>query len=83
VIPCGMWVPVAVWQPCELLYTCYLLTYGGGVTNKIVNRIFGAMSKDLCGEICVHFFSIDSVENLVASRQNCFINRHGEADKYL
>ena len=22
-----MWVPVAVWQPCELLYTCYLLTY--------------------------------------------------------
>ena len=27
VIPCGMWVPVAVWQLCELLYTCYLLTY--------------------------------------------------------
>ena len=26
-IPCGMWVPVAVWQPCELLYTCYLLLY--------------------------------------------------------
>jgi len=22
-----MWFPVAVWQPCELLYTCYLLTY--------------------------------------------------------
>ena len=22
-----MRVPVAVWQPCELLYTCYLLTY--------------------------------------------------------
>ena len=22
-----MWVPVAVWQPCELLYSCYLLTY--------------------------------------------------------
>jgi len=21
-----MWVPVAVWQSCELLYTCYLLT---------------------------------------------------------
>ena len=21
-----MRVPVAVWQPCELLYTCYLLT---------------------------------------------------------
>jgi len=28
VIPCGMRVPVAVWQPCELRYTCYLLTYG-------------------------------------------------------
>ena len=23
---CGTWVPVAVWQPCKLLYTCYLLT---------------------------------------------------------
>ena len=23
VIPYGIWVPVAVWQPCELLYTCY------------------------------------------------------------
>ena len=22
-----MCVPVAVWQPCQLLYTCYLLTY--------------------------------------------------------
>jgi len=22
-----MWVPVAVWQLCELLYTCYLITY--------------------------------------------------------
>ena len=29
VTPCDpMWqVPVAVWQPCELLYTCYLHTY--------------------------------------------------------
>ena len=26
-IPCGTLVPVAVWQPCELLYTCYLLTH--------------------------------------------------------
>ena len=24
-----MWVPVAVWQPCELLYTCYLLVTVG------------------------------------------------------
>jgi len=27
VITCGMRVPVAVWQPCELLNTCYLLAY--------------------------------------------------------
>ena len=27
VIPYGIRVPVAVWQLCELLYTCYLLTY--------------------------------------------------------
>ena len=26
-IPCGMRVPVAVWQPCELLCTCYSLPY--------------------------------------------------------
>ena len=26
-IPCGMRAPVAVWRPCELLYTGYLLTY--------------------------------------------------------
>ena len=26
-IPCGIWVPIVVWQPCELLYTCYLFTY--------------------------------------------------------
>jgi len=25
--PIGMRVPAAAWQPCELLYTCYLLTY--------------------------------------------------------
>jgi len=27
VIPCGMWVPVAVWQPSELIYTCYVYTH--------------------------------------------------------
>ena len=26
-IPCGMRVPVAVWQRCELLYTCYFTCY--------------------------------------------------------
>ena len=27
VILCGVWVPVAVWQLCELLYTCCSLAY--------------------------------------------------------
>ena len=50
--------------------------------NKIVYKIFGAMSKVLYSEICVHF-GIDSVENLIANRRNRFINRYGETDNYL
>jgi len=42
VIPCGMCVPVAVWQPCELLYTCYLL--------------LGGLSLDLGLEIIALFY---------------------------
>jgi len=38
-------------------------------TNKIVYKIFGAMSKDLHSEICVRF-GIHSVETLVANRRN-------------
>ena len=50
--------------------------------NKIVYKIFGAMSKDLHCEISAHL-GIESVENLVANRRNRFINRHGETDNYL
>jgi len=32
----GMSVPVAVWQPCELLYTCYLLTYSPSSGTRIL-----------------------------------------------
>ena len=33
-----MWVPVAVWQPCELLYTCYLLlTFRTESTTTIIS----------------------------------------------
>jgi len=46
-------------------------------TNKIVYKIFGAMSKDLYIEISAHF-GIESVENLVSNRRNRFINRYGE-----
>ena len=47
--------------------------------NKIVYKMFGATSKDLYSEICVHF-GIDCVENLVANRPNRFINRYGETE---
>jgi len=50
--------------------------------NKIVYKIFGAMSKDLYIEISSHF-GIESVENLIADRRNRFIDRYGETDNYL
>ena len=62
-------------QPCRLRHT---ITVGLVVQNKI----FGAMTKDLYSEICVHF-GIDSVENLVASLRNRFNNRYGETDNNL
>ena len=40
VIPCGMLVPVAVWQACELLYTCYLLTYLLAQATSLFSSIF-------------------------------------------
>ena len=50
--------------------------------NKIMYKIFGAMSKNLYIEISAHF-GIESVENLIADRRNRFINRYGETDNYL
>ena len=50
--------------------------------NKIVCKIFGAVSADLYIEISAHFGS-ESVENLVAIRRNRFIKRYGETDNYL
>ena len=47
--------------------------------NRIVYKIFGAISEDLYIEISAHF-GIESVENLVANRRNRFINRYGEKD---
>ena len=51
------------------------------VINKIMYKIFGAISKDLYIEISPHF-GIEYVENLVANRRNRFINRYGETDIY-
>ena len=50
--------------------------------NKMVYKIFGAMSNDLYIEISARC-GIESVENLVANRRNRFINRYGETDNYL
>ena len=49
--------------------------------NKIVYKVFGAVSEDLYIEISAHF-GIESVENLVANRRYHFINRYGETDSY-
>ena len=45
-----MWVPVAVWQPCELLYTCYLLTY---LLCVYVNRLSQAGVCKAAGQFTV------------------------------
>ena len=52
------------------------------IINKIVYKIFGAMSKDLYIEISAHF-GIESLEKLVANRRNRFINIYGEIDNYI
>jgi len=50
--------------------------------NKIVYKIFSAMSEDLYIEVSTHF-GIESVENLIANHRNRFINRYSETDNYL
>ena len=49
--------------------------------NKIVYKIFGAMSKDLYIEISAHL-GIVAVENLIADRRNRFINKYVETYNY-
>jgi len=53
-----------------------------GYIKKMVYKIFGARSKGLYSEICVHF-GIDSVESLVANHRNRFIKRYSKTDNYL
>jgi len=43
-----MCVPVAVWQPCELLYTCYLLTY------LLTNMLQGSFLNVLSFNMVIH-----------------------------
>ena len=54
-----MRVPVAVWQPCELLYTCYLLTYLLALRadflwssfDEIIEQIPGLVSSMILSEV--------------------------------
>ena len=55
-----MWVPVAVWQPCELLYTCYLLTY-------LLTRIRG---DSLCHTDILHYWGTESKMNRTQETNN-------------
>ena len=43
--------------------------------NKVLYKIFGAMSKDSYGEICKHF-GIDKVEESIHHRQENFVKRY-------
>ena len=44
--------------------------------------IFGAMAKDLCGQIS-EYFGILSVEQLITNRHNRFINRYWCQENYF
>ena len=43
--------------------------------NKVLYKIFGAMSKDSYGEIC-KYFGIDKVEESIRHRQENFVKRY-------
>jgi len=43
--------------------------------NKVLYKIFGAMSKDSYGEIC-KYFGIDKVEESIRHRQERFVKRY-------
>ena len=43
--------------------------------NKVLYKIFGAMSKDSYGEIC-KYFGIDKVEESIRHRQEKFVKRY-------
>jgi len=72
-------LPLFTWTivKCDIKYQ----SINQSVKNKVVYKIFGAMSKDLYIETSAHF-GIECVENLVANRLNRFINRYCETDDY-
>ena len=50
--------------------------------NKVLYKIFGAMSKDSYGEIC-RYFGIDKVEESIRHRQEKFVKRYSRYSKSL
>ena len=70
-----MWVPVAVWQPCELLYTCYLLKvqcsaffpteFGGYLLQSVVSV------SSLASELTQVWLSTQRDSSGVALQQSC------------
>ena len=59
-----MWVPVAVWQPCELLYTCYLLTRRRTRVQIAVATLSG---NSLRQTVQTHCASVHQAAKLVAA----------------
>ena len=51
------------------------------LVNKIIYKIFGAMAKDLYGQIS-EYFGIPSVEQLITNRHR-FLNRYRCQENYL
>jgi len=50
--------------------------------NKVLYRIFGAMSKESYGEIC-KYFGIDKVEESISHRQEKFVKRYSTVTHYV
>ena len=72
-------VPVAVWQPCELLYTCYLLTYlrreccvANNKTAAVPAQVLCAVDDVRAAEVCT--FQFVHHERLTANpQQTCLL----------
>ena len=80
VIPCGMLVPVAVWQPCELLYTCYC--YKGAIKG-LVALIAGEMNwteDDTVNTTMTGISNITFIKRRHACRTEMLKNGDGRTD---
>ena len=67
-----MWVPVAVWQLCELLYTCYLLTY----LRYDTRCYFNVRSKADISQLNLPHGKVSSVNPNFSCINNAPLNKH-------